>query len=237
MITIQTNRLEPSILANARNKSLTTEWLREGVNKLMRDNREILDADGVDTSLFYNHDPATGRTRQGYPLVIYHCINGLFYLTGINEGAFALGKLAGLYQTPFLLGGIEFSGFREEKLGSEFNLGVVGQQHTYSLIEWRPVHHTQRSAFAQLGMAAKVNELQRKLEKHLTNELGKYLKIDFKGLKLEITDITRVYEPLLYKKRHKYPAFDIRFTANGILPDMITLGNHQALGYGRVVQQ
>jgi hypothetical protein len=230
MITIRTYQLEPA--AKARTNEFTTEWLREEVNKLMLPKRGLLEKQGVDTSLFYNHDPLTSRTRQGYPLVIYHCLDGLFYITGINEGALAIEKLAGHYSS---LQAVDDS-FRDEKTNGKFGLSITDQSFTYSLIEWRPIHHKQRAAFATLSMMAKVTELQHKLEKHLTNELGKYLNISLDGLKLEITDITRIYEPATYKN-HKYPAFDIRFKANVSLPAMITLGNNKALGYGRVVPE
>jgi len=233
MITINSYSLQPYTAGNTPAQNLGTEWLREAVNKLMRDKREI-ESQGADTSLFFNHNTKTGKNRQGYPLVIYHYINGLFYITGINEGALAIEKLAAQYQSPFAVGETVFKNFRSEKDGGEFNPGIVSQQRNYKLIEWRPIHHQQRNAFNQMGLVAKAAELNTRLEKHLTNELGKYLNISFEGLKLEITDIDRVYEPVLYKNRHLYPAFDIRFKANIALPPMITLGNHQALGYGRV---
>jgi hypothetical protein len=227
MITIKNYRLEPYLAANAPDGTPSTEWLREAVNKLMRQKRDALEAAGADTSLFYNHDPATGRTRVGYPLVIYHCIDGVFFITGINKGAFALEKLAELTTDD-----VGFKCFRNESAGGDFELGITSRSLSYSLIEWRPIHHKSREAFMQLSMTEKVKELNNRLKKHITNELGKYLNISMEGLKLEIDDITRVYEPVSYKK-HKYPAFDIRFTANVSLPPMITLGNHQALGYGR----
>ncbi len=234
MITIKNYSLEPYTAGNTPPQNLSTEWLREAVNKLMRAKQPELEADGVDTSLFYNHAPETGQTRVSYPLVIYHLINGLFYLTGINEGAFAIEKLAAQYQLPFAVDETVFKHFRNAKEGGAYSPGIVDHQHIYKLVEWRPIHHQQRNAFNQMSLVAKAAELNTRLEKHLTNELGKYLNIGFDGLKLEITDIDRVYEPVLYKNRHPYPAFDIRFRANIALPPLITLGNHQALGYGRV---
>ncbi len=234
MITIKNYSLEPYTTGNTPAQNLDTEWLREAVNKLMRDKRSELEANWVDTSLFYNHATETGQTRVGYPLVIYHLIDGLFYITGINEGAQAVEKLAGHYPQPFTVGEILFKRFKKANQGGKYNPGIIDQPLTYKLVEWRPIHHQQRNAFNQMGLVAKAAELNTRLEKHLTNELGKYLNIGFDGLKLEITDIDRVYEPMLYKNRHLYPAFDIRFTANIALPPLITLGNHQALGYGRV---
>jgi len=86
-----------------------------------------------------------------------------------------------------------------------------------------------------MDMAGKVTELNNRLEKHISGELGKYLGISFDALQVVITDITRVYPEPVMCKGHEYPAFDIRFTTNVALPRLITLGNNKALGYGRVM--
>jgi hypothetical protein len=235
MIKIQTFRLEPYFAANTQKGQLTTEWLREAVNKLMRDNKEAIEKEGADVSLFYNHDPKTRSNRIGYPLIIYHYINGLFYITGINEGEVALTFLAKYFKSAFIVDGVAFPGFRMEKGKSVFDLTMAGERKPYALVEWRPIHHDDWEDFAQKDLIAKVKELNIKLEKHISNELGKYLGITFDRLDCTITDITRVYEPLKYKNKYEYTAFDIRFTANVSLPGFITLGNHKALGFGRVI--
>ncbi len=234
MIKIQTYRLEPFYAAGAAKEPLTTEWLRDAINQMMRDKREKLEKEQADTSLFFNHIPETGHPRIGYPLIIYHYIDGLFYITGINEGVLAIDSLAKHYKSPFSVDGIVFQGFHKEKSGGEFKLETIADMRSYRLTEWRPIHHDNLNAFMQMDMAAKVNELNLRLEKHIVNELGKYLAIGFDQLNCAITDITRVYEPQIYKKRYKYPAFDICFSVNVALPGMITLGNHQALGFGRI---
>jgi len=235
MIKLQTYCLEPADGSTKAALSFNTEWLRMVINGEVRDKSDLLKSMGADPSLFYNHDTETGRTRVGYPLIIYHYFKKLFYITGINEGAFALEILAGQYPSDFTMKGILFRGFRKENTSDDSELGITGQLHSYQLIEWRPVHHTSRNAFMQMDMVAKVKELNLRLEKHITSQLGKYLGINFGPLRIIIIDITRVYEPVAYKMRHKYPAFDIRFTANAAFPALITLGNHQALGFGRIV--
>ena len=234
MIQIQTYRLEPFYPAGTTKEPLTTEWLRDAVNQLMRDKREKLEKEKVDVSLFFNHIPETGHPRIGYPLIIYHYIDGLFYITGINEGVLAIDSLAKHYKSPFNIDCIVFQGFRKEKSGAEFKLETTADMRSYQLIEWRPIHHDNLDAFMLMDMATKVNELNISLEKHIINELGKYLAISFDQFNCVITDITRVYAPQIYKKRYHYPAFNICFSVNVALPDMITLGNHQALGFGRI---
>ena len=234
MINLQTYRLEPYFAANARTKPITTEWLRETINKEVRDKREALEQEDVDTSLFYNHDPETGITRIGYPLIIYHYIEGIFYITGINDGAFALDKLAELYQSPFTMDEMVFKGFRKEKTGGEFDLATTSKPQYYQLVEWLPLHHKDLKAFRKMDLVAKATALNQRLEKHIIGELGKYLGLSFNPFDTVITDITRVYQhPVIYKG-YEYPAYDIRFTANVLLPGMITLGNNKAHGYGRV---
>lgn len=234
MIKIQTYRLEPFYAAGTARERLTTEWLRDAINLLMRNKREKLEKEQADTSLFFNHIPDTGHPRIGYPLIIYHYIEGLFYITGINEGVLAIDSLAKHYKSSFSMDGIVFQGFHKKKSDVAFKLETTAEMQSYRLIEWRPIHHDSLNAFMQMDLATKVNELNLRLEKHIVNELGKYLAIGFDQFNCVITDVTRVYEPQTYKKRFKYPAFDICFSANVALPEMITLGNHQALGFGRI---
>ena len=56
-----------------------------------------------------------------------------------------------------------------------------------------------------MSLVFKVTEQNTKLENHPTKDLGRDLCVSFEGLKLEIIDIDRVYEPMLYKNRHLYP--------------------------------
>lgn len=235
MIKIQTYRLEPFIAANVKVGSLSTEWFRDVINQVMRDKRETIEKEGGNVSLFFNHNSETGHTRIGYPLIIYHYINGVFYITGINEGVLSLSLLAKHYKSPFCVEGVVFQGFRKEKTNHEFNMGTIGAMQSYQLIEWRPIHHNDLTAFMQLDMITKVKELNIRLEKHIINELGKYLGVSFEQLKCTITDISQIYGQAIYKKKYRYPAYDVLFKANVELPGFITLGNHQALGFGRIV--
>ena len=234
MINLQTYRLVPYRAANTRTELFSSEWLRVAINKEVRDKREALEKEGVDTSHFYNHDPETGITRIGYPLIIYHYIEGVFYLTGINEGAFALEKLALLYASPFAMNELMFQGFKKEKAVDKFELATTGKPQSYQLVEWLPLHHKDLKAYRKMDMVAKVTGLNERLEKHIAQELGKYLGIKLDPINTAITDITRVYpHPVIYKG-YEYLAYDIVFTTNVSLPKLITLGNNKALGHGRV---
>jgi hypothetical protein len=234
MVNIQTYKLEPFLGANTNPAKLTTEWLREGVNKLMRENREALENEGADISLFFNHDPDTGTTRIGYPLIIYHYLEGVFYITGINNGAVALSLLAAHYAAPFNIDNVVFNGFMKLRPITGFELALIDTPRLYTLTEWLPLHHKDLKSYRNMDMLTKVTELNKRLQRHIVGELGKYLEINLYPLIVTITYITKVYpNPVIYKG-YEYPAYDIRFLANVSLPGMITLGNNKALGYGRV---
>ena len=234
MITLQTYYLEPFIAANAMTAPLSTHWLREAISKLIRAQRQSLGSAGADVTHFYNHNPETNHPSIRYPLVIYHFIGGRFYMVGINEGAHALSLLAERFSSPFSVDNILFQGFKKENQGGEFNLCTTPDMRTYQLTQWLPLHHKDLKTFSKKDMLSKVTEMNLKLGKHITNELGKYLRIHFDDFVATITDITRVYsEPVVYKGYH-YRAFDIRFETNVALPPFITLGNNKSLGFGRV---
>lgn len=184
-----------------------------------------------------NQHSESGKNRIGYPLIIYHCIDQQFYLTGINQGAEALRAIAGLYNSPFEVQDVLFNGFEKLPKGNAPEITTTTGWHDYRLIQWVPLHHEDMKAYKAMNLQQKITELNIRLEKHLVNELDKYLEIPIPGLETSITDIIKIYtEPMLYKG-YEYLSLDISFSANIALPPMITLGNIKALGYGRVVPQ
>lgn len=212
----------------------TSEKLHDQINTLMRDKKSELERRGVDTTVFYNHHPETGKTLMRYPLVIYHCIGNRYYLTGINHGAYALDQLAALYPGTFPIGQNTLGQFMQQTPTAQAPIGITAAPCTYKLVEWRPMHHRDLKAYNKQPLTAKVASLNQRLHNHIANQLGKYLEIELDGLQVEIIDIEKIYPMALFKGEHPYPAYDICFTANLALPGMITLGNHQSLGYGRV---
>jgi hypothetical protein len=200
----------------------------------MRDKKQELESRKVDTTVFYNHHPETGKTKMLYPLVIYHCIGNQYYLTGINHGAYALEQLAALYPDTFPTEPNTMGQFKLQTPATKIEIGITETKRTYTLIEWRPLHHRDLKAYNKQPLTVKATDLNQRLYNHIANQLGKYLKIELDGLTVEIMDIEKVYPLALFKDEHRYAAYDICFKANLALPSMITLGNHQALGYGRV---
>ena len=233
MLKVITYNLTPHLPPGS-NKKLSAEWFREAINKLVRKNWKKLEGEKADVSLFFNHDPETGQTRIGYPLIIYHFVDGEFYLAGVNEGATAVTILAGLYKKPFKVNGILFPGFKK-LCEEEAEIKAEAEKLLcYRLEKWIPVHHKEYNGFSGLPLSEKIQQLNVKLRKHIEAEFGKYLNLNLGTLHVEITNILATHRKPELFKGYKYFAFDIEFRANITLPRYITLGNNKALGYGRV---
>jgi hypothetical protein len=234
MPTISTYQLTPHLPVNSKGAYLNTLNFREMVNKLVRDKWDKLVVKGADPSLFFNHDTETGKTRVGYPLVIYHFIDHNFYITGINKGSDAVEMLAKLYKIPFGNEGLLFPGFRKlQKAVPEIKC-LPETKLMYRLVKWIPFNYKDYRQFEKLPFAEKVSELNQRLRKHIEADLAKYLELDTDQLNVIINNLEYNYtEPVLYED-HKYHACDIKFTTNIKLPRFITLGNIKSLGFGRI---
>ncbi len=209
-----------------------TEWLRKSLSRFVKQAGQDIINQGGDPSLFYNHLPIDGKTRIGYPLVIYHFIDECFYITGINDGSISLHAFADIHNKPFWIDDIRIDGLQlvhETALQS----GICDEEKHYCLTHWLPLHHKNFKAYKETSLEEKTIILNERLRKHIDQELGKYLGINFEGLAVRITDITFVHKPVFYKK-YEYPGLDINFTANAILPQGLTLGNNKSLGFGRI---
>ena len=230
-LSIVTYQLEPYVKAQA-DMPFSTEWLRTAVSRLIRRERGRLEESGVEISLFYNHSGENEQFRIGYPLIIYHYIDGVFYITGINRGTDALKMLASLFSESFEVSDVLFPGFR--KVNSEtIEVKVTNDVHRYSLVQWIPVHHKDVKVFRKMPLVEKAELMNRKLHAHLCHELGKYLNLDIDSTTVNIIEITGAYRPIKYKN-YEYPAFDIVFEGNINLPSGLTLGNNKTLGFGRI---
>lgn len=231
---ITTCRLPSSFSAGKANEKglAPTEWLRKSLSRFVKEAGQEIMNQGGDPSLFYNHLPVDGKTRIGYPLVIYHFIDGCFYITGINEGSNSLRSFAELNNKPFRVDDIQFDGLQIVHEAS-IQAGICNEENRYSLTHWLPLHHKDLKGYKEISLEEKTLVLNERLHKHIVQELGKYLEINFDGLSVRITDITFVHKPVFYKK-YEYPGLDIIFTANAILPQDFTLGNNKSLGFGRI---
>ena len=232
MPTISTYQLTPHLPVNSKTEHLNTLIFREMVNKLVRENWELFIRKNTDPSLFFNHDTETGKTRIGYPLVIYHFINDRFYIAGINKGVLAVELLAKQYKTPFGEEGLLFAGFKNlESTDCEISC-VPGNGFKYRLVKWIPFHYKDYHSFEILPFNEKVNELNQRLQKHLEADMDKYLELNFENLNIGITNLSYTHPDPVFYEGHKYFAYDIEFTANIVFPRFLTLGNIKSLGFG-----
>ncbi|MCL3780862.1 hypothetical protein EMN47_10765 [Prolixibacteraceae bacterium JC049] len=235
MTNITTYQLTPHLAPGESVQVFDSLHLRELVNHLVRESWDELEQQEISPNLFFNRDIITNNTLIGYPLVIYHYVDGQFYLTGINEGAKAVDFIATRYKTPFEHKKILFSGFKlfkRETFSDEYS----HKKYTYALQNWIPVHHRENEKFNRLNLLEKAILMQQQLEKHIKQELCKYLELNMEEVDSEITEITyKQLEPVLYKG-YKFWTYDIEFKCNLQLPGFICLGNNKALGYGRVVK-
>jgi hypothetical protein len=234
MPTLSTYHLTPHLPLNGKATELTTEFFREMVNQLVRDNWDKFMEAKADPSLFFNHDLETGKTRVGYPLVIYHFVNDIFYVTGINEGAKAVELLAALYTKPLGAPGLLFPGFIKTEYADCEIENLSDQQYDYRLANWIPYHYKDYGGYKNLPFAEKVMALNQRLQTHLVADMAKYLELDFGNLRTEITDFISPQPKPFFYEGHKYYAYNIEFTANINFPNFLTLGNNKALGFGRI---
>lgn len=236
MIPIVTYQLTPFLPSNYFGAELNTEWIRKVVSKLKRKSQYKLEAEDVDTSLYYNHNSETNQNIVGYPKIIYHYINYQFYITGLLDGVKPLEKLASIYKNDFKMDGVFLTGFKKIETISENTIFSTSDMQSYKLIKWIPYNHGDFDDYEKMFLTEKAQNLNLKLNLHIDKEMGKNLKIDFPNLKTIITDITNVYpEAVVYgDPPNNYYAYDIKFITNISFPTFITLGNIKSLGFGRI---
>lgn len=234
MPTLSTYHLAPHLPLNGNAAVLSTEFFREMVNQLLRENWDMFREAKTDPSLFFNHNMETGKTRVGYPLVIYHFVKGVFYITGINEGTKAVELLAIRYSKPFGAAGLLFPGFEKTESADCEIITLPNQEFDYWLVNWIPYHYKDYKGYKNLPFAEKANELNIRLQKHLVADMAKYLKLDLDNVETQITDLVSTRPKPVSYEGHNYYAYDIEFTANINFPKFLTLGNNKALGFGRI---
>jgi disulfide oxidoreductase YuzD len=210
-----------------------TEWLRTVINRLYNSNKGRLRSAGIRTEIFHNHDESTSRTIVLYPLIIYHYVDSIFLVTGINEGKTAL---EGLFESiekaleiddRFLL---KFKRIKDE----DIEIRTTRIKQKYRLTDWLPLNPVNHKQYKTLGLIEKIKFLETILLSNLVNDFGKFLDLDFSKLKVKIFNIEQFQRSSLQYKGHDYLPFSLDFEANAELPDFITLGNGKAFGFGRI---
>jgi len=215
---------EPYLKPNA-------EWIRDIVNQLMVRHRGHLVKAGVDTSIFHNHDEARSHTLPPYPRILYQNNNGIFLVTGINQGADALAELLGFYREPVYAGKkmmVSFSPYSNRETDIVKTDGMI----TYSIGNYLALDMKTHKQYINATAVQKILLLENTLIKHLLNDLFHYLEVDVDELTVEILEMPAKEQRSMTYKNHHYLAFNLIFAANVLLPDFVALGNGKAFGYG-----
>jgi hypothetical protein len=221
-----------------------TNWLRNAINTMMIGKKADLVKDGVDIDLFHNHDVAKGQNKNEYPKIQYIRKEKRFYVTGINEGKFALEKLFADKQLVYYIDDNLIIKTGQISCISH-EVAISGDKYAYTVNEWLPINIDNINQYEKLvGLAEKISFLENRLTDNLIKDFCRYLKleIDADALQLKITNIDSLTrEPVdIIENKHKKikyrynQPFTITFLTNMKLPGNICLGNKKAFGFGLV---
>ncbi len=208
-----------------------SEWVRDAVKGLMHRYSTMLKKQAVDTSLFHNHDEQNSHNKPGYPLIIYHFTGGEFLVTGINEGAYALGQLMALYDEPVNVSQqlmVDFAIYKEIIQ----DIKIADKPIAYNLHRYLALNSTVHKEFETAGAMRKIIMLEEAIIKHIDKDLFKYLTIDLPAPQVFLLDLPLIEPVRQTYKNHQYLSFNLKFSANLVLPDYLALGNGKAFGYG-----
>jgi hypothetical protein len=234
MITITTYQIKPFLLIGETPEKYVkpgSEWIRDSIKGLMHDKSEQLKKQGVDTSLFHNHNEANSNTLPGYPKIIYHYTNGQFLVTGINEGAFALQQLFTSYRNMIDINDrlkVGISRFSHE----ETDIVQTEQPIIYQIHQYLALDSKTHKQYVGVPMTEKIQMIEKTLHKHLINDLFKYMGVSLPNIQVQLVDILKLDQKLLPYKAHFYLPFNLLFSLNANLPQFVALGSGKAFGYG-----
>lgn len=238
MLKLNTYRVNPYILHGIKSPfddQSASSWLRTSVNLLYNRSKGRIKNENPDTSAFHNHDEMTGRTKPGYPLIIYHADKEGKYVTCVNDGINLFDSLISGFNEPVKLNNEVFLSFSLVRT-QECKVIVTENFSRYSISNWLPMNSEPHKAYLKKKLFDKILFLEEILMNNLCRDFGKYLNIELDGLKIQIEDIDQMKRSCMQYKGHDFIPFSFIFSANIILPDYIFLGNGKAFGYGKVIK-
>lgn len=236
MINVLTYHVKPFLLFGENDAMLQksgAEWLRTSINILYNRGKARLHNAEVITDIFHNHDEKTGKTKPGYPLIIYHKIDNSFYITAINEGVETVKELLSPVTRPVEINKNLYMYFEVFK-AEEIEVINTQTKNKYSITDWLPLNADTHKKYKTLALIEKIKFLEEILQKHIIYDFGKYLNLEISKTEVSISDVDRLKRTCMQYKGHDYLPFSLKFTANVNLPDFITLGNGKSFGYGMV---
>jgi hypothetical protein len=222
------------------NRNNQTNWLRIAINMMMNRRKAELVKAGVNIDLFHNHDTRRGLNISEYPKIQYQRKANKYYITGINEGVFALEQLF-IDCQPTVSIDDQLVLKIGKPISETYNPVVTEQQYEYSLIDWLPMSDDSDKEFAKLvSLAEKSVYLEKRLMNHIANDFLRFLNLEVETtqVKVVITGIESLVRPTVLVEENKhiknYQPFDITFCTNLPLPAKVCLGNKKTYGFGLV---
>lgn len=162
------------------------------------------------------------------PLVQYKVVNGQLTIIGINQGADLVANEF-LKHKEIDIDGYKFNNFSSELKIDEEEIKVTDELYSYKFETlWLPINQKNKKKYLD-------GELN--LDKVLTN----HILTTFKGCKVE-ADKKIMVKGNFIEKRVKLKNVDMigfmgSFVTNVKLPDLISLGQRRAIGFGTIVEQ
>jgi len=233
IITLQAKLFSEDGVVPERMPEYGGDWLRSVIIKVVERFRPKLEQQRIDCSLFHNHNESTGKTLIRYPLIIYHQIGQEFLITGIDAGAEALRILASVVRDFVPIDAHLV--LRINRISDvAIDIGLTDNRIHYSLYNWLPLSQADMKEYSESPLTGKVAILERKLRNHIEDDFARFLNLPLKGVQVLIEDLIHFDTHRQQYKNHLYMAFSLVFSANAQLPDLMTLGNGKAYGFGRV---
>lgn len=217
-----------------------TNWLRVAINVMMNRHKADLVKAGVNIDLFHNHDTTRLQNMSEYPRIQYQRRGNRYYVTGINEGKYALEKLfedcrqmVYIHDTLALRIG--------QAVTETFVPRLAAETFSYRLTDWLPFSDDSEKEFKTLpSLAGKMLYLEKRLRSHITGDFCRYLipEVDTTPVQLAITDIDSLNRAAVMVEENKhtqaYKPFTAEIRINFPLPANICLGNKKVYGFGLV---
>ena len=244
MLKIQTFRITPYLKHGQSlpyEPEAESQWLRELVNSIMRPHQKTLEANGLETRHFFNHDTVSGESLTLYPHILYHYADQSFYVTALNEGLLAMTALLKLLKkSPISINGmlVDFEALKPEKI----EVKIQKEMYSYRLTNWLPFRTADinKSFVGLRAVSEKIQFLEKLLAVHVKNDFAKYLQLPLQDAQLSITDFGNLHRPqmkvMLGKHPHYFQPISLAMDINVNLPEFVCLGNNKALGYGRIMR-
>jgi hypothetical protein len=211
---------------------------RKSVTKLISHKRDFFQNKGIPTDLFHNHNEATGKTLNRYPLIQYKSIGGKAAITGIDSGAEALNLLIkdGRKNTLYIQAGdnkmLTFEILHTEKQRHRFS--ILKKDREYRLEKWLPMDDERFTAWEKAGTLKKRCSI---LDECLIQQISRLLSsVGFEKQEKIEANVTNIwYCYWQHEFRWSKLCFNISFSSNVDLPLEAGIGQVPSIGFGRIL--